>query len=205
MRYYVYVLYDGDVPFYVGKGTGDRMIAHDYYAGNQKKKSSVLSKIRKMKSLNLPITREKVFENDNPVECFKEEIRLIAHYGRKDKGLGPLCNLTDGGEGIMGYEFTDEHRTKISEALIKAYSEGRTGLPKAWLKHLTTEYKEKHRKSMLDLYQSDKGQELKEHKRLVGKAKLINGKRVLSEEARQKMRDSAKRTNELRKNKHNIS
>ena len=45
----------------------------------------------------------------------KEEIRLIKHYGRKDLNEGNLVNLTDGGDGAKGIIFSDEHRRKLSE------------------------------------------------------------------------------------------
>lgn len=41
----------------------------------------------------------KVLENTNKQSAIDEEIRLIAHHGRADLGLGTLTNLTDGGEG----------------------------------------------------------------------------------------------------------
>lgn len=43
---------------------------------------------------------------------------LIAYYGRKNKMLGTLANMTDGGEGIIGLIKTAEHRQKLSEANI---------------------------------------------------------------------------------------
>jgi hypothetical protein len=46
--------------------------------------------------------------------AFELEIELIALYGRRDLGLGPLVNMTDGGEGICGYEHTQESREKIA-------------------------------------------------------------------------------------------
>jgi hypothetical protein len=44
------------------------------------------------------------------------EIMLIAHYGRRDLGKGPLVNLTNGGDGSFGYKHTSEAITKISAA-----------------------------------------------------------------------------------------
>ena len=46
------------------------------------------------------------------------EIELIALYGRKDLGLGPLVNLTDGGEGTSGHACSEEHRAKLSAAWV---------------------------------------------------------------------------------------
>lgn len=42
------------------------------------------------------------------------ERELIALYGRADLGLGPLINLTDGGEGKGGAFFSEETRKKMS-------------------------------------------------------------------------------------------
>jgi hypothetical protein len=66
-----------------------------------------------------------------------------------------------------------------------------------------SQYKNNLRTAMVDMYQSDAGKALLEHKQQVGKSLLVNGKRVLSEEARQRMRDSANRTNEIRAAKKN--
>jgi hypothetical protein len=45
-------------------------------------------------------------------EACKEEIRLIKLYGRRDKNLGPLVNLTDGGDGKLGCKHTEESKRK---------------------------------------------------------------------------------------------
>lgn len=42
------------------------------------------------------------------------EKKYIKHYGRKDLGLGPLVNMTDGGEGTINV--SDETRKKLSES-----------------------------------------------------------------------------------------
>lgn len=39
---------------------------------------------------------------------------LISFYGRRDLGLGILCNLTDGGEGAPGKIVSEETRKKMS-------------------------------------------------------------------------------------------
>lgn len=51
------------------------------------------------------------------------EIMLIKFYGRRDLGLGPLVNLTDGGDGAVGYVHTLEARAKLS-----ASSRGNTNM-----------------------------------------------------------------------------
>lgn len=42
------------------------------------------------------------------------EIHLIKFYRRRDKGLGPLVNMTDGGEGNYGRVVSNETRLKHS-------------------------------------------------------------------------------------------
>ncbi len=48
-------------------------------------------------------------------EACERERFYIKRIGRKDLGLGPLVNLTDGGEGANGVKQTQEHKDKISE------------------------------------------------------------------------------------------
>lgn len=54
----------------------------------------------------------------------RKEIELIKQYGRRDKGLGSLVNMTDGGDGQLGNKsnlgkvFTKEHKDKISKSHI---------------------------------------------------------------------------------------
>ena len=40
---------------------------------------------------------------------------LINAIGRRDKGLGPLVNLTDGADGCTGHVWTDEEKKRQSE------------------------------------------------------------------------------------------
>jgi len=48
-------------------------------------------------------------------DAFEAEKFLISFYGRQDLGTGILRNRTDGGEGISGLVFTEEHRRRISD------------------------------------------------------------------------------------------
>ena len=49
------------------------------------------------------------------------EILLIAYYGRRDLGLGTLVNLTDGGEGCVGRQVSDETRKRMRNARLGKY------------------------------------------------------------------------------------
>ena len=48
--------------------------------------------------------------------CVKEK-EFISLYGRKDKNKGFLCNLTDGGDGVLGriFKHSDESKLKMSK------------------------------------------------------------------------------------------
>jgi hypothetical protein len=131
MDYYVYVYLDprktgnfvyGDYsfdcePFYIGKGRKSRSRIH-------------LLKVKGGKYSNLPKYHTikdildcgyepvilKYMENMLESDAFKLEMNMIRDIGRKNMNLGPLRNLTDGGEGNGNRIFTDEHRKNISIA-----------------------------------------------------------------------------------------
>lgn len=115
MKFYVYILYRpwNNEPCYVGKGQGDRVNWHFQVAGKHynRRLANILKKAGGI------VPHQIVFQTDNEQEALTEEIRLIAFYGRADLGLGPLCNLTNGGEGTSGVLFTEERRSKMSAAL----------------------------------------------------------------------------------------
>lgn len=58
---------------------------------------------------------EIIFDDISLEDAKLKEIELIKLYGRKDKGEGTLCNLTDGGDAITGYIVKDEVKKLLSE------------------------------------------------------------------------------------------
>ena len=100
MHYYTYAyLREDKTPYYIGKGTGNRIYKNciDRTTKPPKDKSRIIY-------LKQNLTEE---------EAFKHEIYMIAVFGRKDLGTGILRNLTDGGEGISNP--SEEIRRKMSE------------------------------------------------------------------------------------------
>jgi hypothetical protein len=191
--FYVYILKDNDIPFYVGKGTKNRMYEHSLQAKRSNKSTHLLNKIRKMFSEGRSIQYEKVFFSEDAREALDKEIELIALYGRIDKNTGILVNGTDGGDGVVGYVYTEEHKRKISNALKTAIKEGRL-IPAGKKCVRDIKYRDNMSKAMRTYYDTnpdaDKTREKisKQRKKL-----LVDGKRVLSTESRTKMISSPTR------------
>lgn len=152
MNSYVYTLIDprNNLPFYVGKGSGERCNAHvveaKYYV---KRKSLKLNKIRKLMRLGMEPIVFKVEENVSDKQALDLECLLIAEM--RDLGFA-LTNMTDGGDGAQGYKHTEDHKQKMREkfkgriiteehrqAMCKPKSEqGRKNIAEA---RLTTNYR----------------------------------------------------------------
>lgn len=84
---------------YTGKGCDNRINKHIKDASNTNKNKTFLNVIRKIYEEGFDPIRFKILQNVTEEEAFSEEISLISIAGRRDKGTGPLCNETDGGEG----------------------------------------------------------------------------------------------------------
>lgn len=124
-KYYVYALLDTSKPgvfiyddlifdyepFYIGKGTNNR----DYHSAFDRHNSFKRNKIKSLKKKNIEILSIKVFDNLNEQESFNIETSIIKKIGRRDLKLGPLTNLTDGGDGRTNIIVSDETKRKISE------------------------------------------------------------------------------------------
>lgn len=117
--FYVYRLdrpWNGE-PCYIGKGKGRRCQVHQWLG--KKHSNKHLASILKKAGGKLPITI--IADSLSEAEAFDLEKKLIAEIGRKDLGLGPLANWTDGGEGASGHIKSEETIRKIKESKRKLY------------------------------------------------------------------------------------
>jgi len=114
-NYYIYIYFDPRInphePIYVGKGKGKRYLKHLTNSHNLQ----LASKIKHIEDLQLQVIIEKPYENLSCDEALELEKQLIKKYGRKDLGLGTLCNYTDGGEGTEGRQCKPETRELFSK------------------------------------------------------------------------------------------
>jgi len=144
--FYIYVLFrETGAPFYVGKGHGDRWRYHDYAYGRDRNLHK-LNIIRQMKAAGHEIPKIKLHEGLTEDVAYTYESALISAIGRADKGLGPLTNLSDGGEGATGLTPEQLERLAASQrgkklspehiARIRAANTGRKLTPEA-IKKLT--------------------------------------------------------------------
>ena len=98
--FYAYILWRTDKaipePFYVGKGHNGRILQHTCLSEDSNPfKYKVIRKTGEpLFSLDITDTEE---------EAHDREIELIQILGRRNTGEGPLTNLTDGGEGNVGW------------------------------------------------------------------------------------------------------
>jgi hypothetical protein len=104
-EYYVYILWKmytpEPVPFYVGKGHGQRVIKHGMaseFAVNPYK-TRVINKHKKL-GLELGYSVFEFYKEEE--DALQVEIDLIEQVGRADLKSGPLTNKTNGGDGTRG-------------------------------------------------------------------------------------------------------
>jgi hypothetical protein len=114
--FYTYIYYDpsrNNEPIYIGKGGGKRVWSHL----SSKQQTPFVYRLRYMKKNDIvPIIG--IYAGLDEEFAHLLEMELIAKFGRKDLGKGPLLNLTDGGEGQTGMVHTVETRKKMSKSHI---------------------------------------------------------------------------------------
>jgi len=100
---YRHIRLDTNDVFYIGVGRNEKRA----YEVNLRR-NSYWRNIVKNTEYKVEITHKDI--------CYEEALSiekyLIAFYGRSNKNEGPLCNLTDGGEGALGVLVTEETRNK---------------------------------------------------------------------------------------------
>lgn len=123
--FYVYILkHPNGRPFYIGKGRGDRWLAHEIEARTHQPAKSFhnpqkVNVIRRIWRSHKHVIREKVIENITEDEAFQVEIQLIEKYGLRTFG-GLLTNQTFGGKGTTGHK--DVRQQRAAQAYVKAYA-----------------------------------------------------------------------------------
>jgi hypothetical protein len=91
-----------------------------FYIGIGKEKSRCFEKVKRNKFWFNIVAKtdykvEILFDNLSWEDACKKEMEFIKLYGRKDLGTGTLCNLTIGGDGILGVVRTEEYREKLRQ------------------------------------------------------------------------------------------
>ena len=99
---YAYLRRESRIPYYIGKGKGNRARQKTNRSVSVPKDSSMI------KLFQTGLTSD---------DAFKLEIAYIKLFGRKNLGEGVLLNKTNGGEGCPGrkYVMSDYQKRRISE------------------------------------------------------------------------------------------
>tara|TARA_R110000868_G_scaffold1729_5_gene13944 strand:+ start:39977 stop:40666 length:690 start_codon:yes stop_codon:yes gene_type:complete len=116
-KYYFYrhIRLDTNQVFYIGMGT--KCKDNSYNATYARAYTKHERNPHWKNIFNKTEYRVEIVLESNSYEFIKEkEIEFIKLYGRKDLGFGVLVNMTDGGEGMLGCNFSEEHRKNLSKA-----------------------------------------------------------------------------------------
>lgn len=147
--FYVYALFreDGEAPFYIGKGRGARMFVHERSAHRF---TSHKDRIIQMMAANgiVSIPKVKLAEGLTDDDAKQIECDLIQLIGRWP--LGPLTNLTRGGDGVA--DLSPESKAVKAEKNRKAWEDPErrkrrlAAMAAAWTPEMRTAHLDKIRK-----------------------------------------------------------
>jgi hypothetical protein len=104
-------------PFYIGKGKRDRIyftLLPNRSSGHKK------NKLKSLKDLGLEPIVLIIKNNLTFEESINEEIDYIRKIGRRDLKIGPLTNLTNGGEGRLNGKNSPESIEKARQSRLNS-------------------------------------------------------------------------------------
>jgi len=163
ITYYLYrhIRLDKNEPFYIGVGHIDLEKSSYYKRAHSKVHRNTYWK-NIVKSTNYIV--EIIYQTDSKEIAFRKEIEFISLYGRKDLGLGTLCNMTNGGEGTTCHnkEWT------LNQSKRMQGNSRRKDIPHS------EDIKIKITQAVKDFYKTSKG--IEERKRRSERAKIANKK-----------------------------
>jgi hypothetical protein len=96
---YRHIRLDKNEPFYIGIGSDDEgnyVRAHHNHNFRNRHWKNITSQT--------PYEIEIVLDNLTWEQACEKEKEFISLYGRSDKNIGTLCNMTDGGDGCVGLD-----------------------------------------------------------------------------------------------------
>lgn len=101
---YRHIRLDKNEPFYIGIGSDENY--------NRAKTSTRRNK-HWINISKFGFEVDILFDNLTWDEACEKEKEFIALYGRSDLGIGVLCNLTNGGDGVLGRVFKHSEASKL--------------------------------------------------------------------------------------------
>ena len=181
-NYYVYQYIDPltKLPFYIGKGSGDRLYRHLAETKDTTENRKKYAYIKGLQNKGLEPIIEKILENLTEENAYNLEMKLIQHYGRKELDEnGILTNIcSDNRPPHFKGEQHPRYGTKHSDETIQKYIEMRS-------KNKGKTYDEIYGSERASLIRA------KASEKLSGENNPYYGKKH-SEETRKKMSESAK-------------
>jgi hypothetical protein len=116
--HYCYILYDGDIPFYVGVSKSAKRLLEHERLNKKSDRDNFLKrqKIEKMHRTGKPITYQVVRFFTHVIELENAEKSLILCYGQIINKTGPLTNMASGGVGRAGLGTSDKQKIAASIA-----------------------------------------------------------------------------------------
>jgi len=108
---YRHIRLDKNEPFYIGIGSDST-----YKRANNTRNRNIFWK-RIVAKTEYEV--EIMLDDLTWEEACNKEKEFISLYGRSDIKMGSLSNLTDGGEGQIGYRVSEERKKEISQRYLK--------------------------------------------------------------------------------------